>query len=204
MNDKQRHIVVFDLGGVLIDWNPRHLYRKLIDDPVAMEEFLATVCTPAWNEQQDAGRPFAEAVALLCRRFPRKSALITAYFERWGEMLGGAHDGSVEILRRLKSAGLPLYAVTNWSAETFPIAQARFDFLDWFDGIVVSGEVGVIKPDHRIFEILCERHSFQADEAVFIDDSAKNIAAAREFGMHAIKFTDSASLARDLIDLGYA
>jgi len=127
--------VVFDLGGGLIDWNPRHLFRKLFPgDPHAMEHFLATVCTPEWNLQQDLGRPFAEGIALLESQHPERAPLIEAYRERWIEMLGGAVEGCVEILAELRERGVPLYALSNWSAETFPEARARFAFLSQFRG----------------------------------------------------------------------
>jgi haloacid dehalogenase-like hydrolase len=134
--------VIFDVGGVLIDWNPRHLYRKLFDGDAddAMERFLAEVCTPEWNLRQDAGRPFAEAVAELAERFPEHADLIAAYDLRWEEMLQGAHVETVEIVRELRAQGTPLYCLTNSSTEKFPLMQRRFDVFDLFDGIVVSGE----------------------------------------------------------------
>src|SRR3984893_15686504 len=158
MAEAGRSIVVFDLGGVLIDWDPRHLYRKLFagDEP-AMEQFLETVCTHEWNRCQDAGRSFAEGARLLKAEHPDKAELIDAYGGRFGEMLSGPIAGSVEILAELKARGTPLYGLTNWSSETYKPAFERFDFLRWFQGILVSGEVGVIKPDPRIFELLFER-----------------------------------------------
>jgi 2-haloacid dehalogenase len=203
MLSASRTTVVFDLGGVLVDWNPRHLYRTLFPgDAAAMEDFLATVCTPAWNEAQDAGRSWVEATASLKSQHPEKAALIDAYFERWEEMLGGAIDGTVEILAALRRRGVPLYALTNWSAETFPFARRRFDFLGWFDGIVVSGEEGLIKPDPRIFRILLDRHGFAASDAVYIDDVARNADAATALGFHGIRFSDPAALRRELAALG--
>ncbi|MGH7124978.1 MAG: HAD family hydrolase, partial [Stellaceae bacterium] len=170
----QRSIVVFDLGGVLIDWNPRHLYRKLIDDEAAMEVFLSTVCTQAWNERQDAGRTFAEAAAILRAQHPHHAELIEAYGSRFDEMMKGPIQGSVTILETLHRRGVPLYALSNWSHETFPLAQCRFDFLNLFRGVVISGEVGVIKPDERIFRILLERHRIEPNHAVYIDDNPRN------------------------------
>ena len=194
--------VVFDLGGVLIDWNPRYLYRKLIADEATMEDFLARVCTQDWNERQDAGRPFAEGVALLQARHPDKASLIAAYFERWPEMLGGAIPGTVDLLGRLRDRGTPLYALTNWSAETFPHARERFDFLNIFQGIVVSGEVGTLKPERDFFQILFDRHGIVPDEAVFIDDAPKNVAGARAAGMRAVHFTGPEALERELARMG--
>lgn len=198
---KVRRVVVFDLG-VLIDWNPRHLYRRLFDDEEAMEAFLAGVCTPEWNQGQDAGRPIAEAVATLQASYPSQAPLIAAYYDRWPEMLAGAIDDTVAVLADLKDGGVPLYALTNWSAETFPVARERFEFLSWFDGTVVSGAVGLIKPDRRIFEHLLDTHGISADEAVFIDDSLPNVAAARAMEFAAIHFKDAGRLRADLEGLG--
>jgi 2-haloacid dehalogenase len=196
-----RSIVVFDLGGVLIDWNPRHLYRKLIADEGAMEHFLTTVCTQAWNERQDAGRTFAEAAALLCEQHPHHRDLIEAFGARFDEMMKGPIEGSVTILETLHRRGVPLYALSNWSHETFPFAQRRFDFLKLFQGMVISGHEGVIKPDPRIFRILLERHTIEPDAAVYIDDNPKNAEAARTFGIHGIHFTEPTKLRRELEDL---
>ena len=195
--------VVFDLGGVLIDWNPRHLYRKLFDgDAAAMERFLDSVCTPAWNEEQDSGRPFADAVALLVARHPEQGELIAAYDRRWDEMLAGPIDGTVAILAELKARNTPLAALTNWSAEKFPVARRRFDFLAWFDAIVVSGEVGMRKPDPRIYRHLLESRGLDAGGTLFIDDSAANVAAARALGMPALQFSAPPALRADLEALG--
>jgi 2-haloacid dehalogenase len=196
-------IAVFDLGGVLIDWDPRHLYRKLFGgDEAAMEQFLATVCTQAWNERQDAGRPFAEAAALLRAAHPGQATLIDAYGARFDEMMAGPIDGTVEILAALRRRGTALYGLTNFSAETYPLALRRFEFLGWFRGVLVSGEVGLIKPDPRIFRLLLERFAIQAAAAVFIDDRPRNVAAAEALGMRALLFTDPATLQRDLAALG--
>jgi 2-haloacid dehalogenase len=199
----QRRVVVFDFGGVLLNWNPRHLYRKLFaGDEAAMESFLANVCTPAWNERQDAGRSFADAVAELLPRHPDKAALIAAFGQRFDEMIAGPIDGTVEILAELKRTGVPRYGLTNFSAETFGPQRQRFEFLSWFDGIVVSGEEGVIKPDPRIFRILLERYRIAPEEAVFIDDSPGNAAAAVALGIHGIHFRSPELLRRELASLG--
>ena len=190
--------VVFDLGGVLIDWDPRYLYRKLLDDEAAVEEFLATVCTPEWNAEQDRGRPFAEGVAELVERHPVHAAAITAYHERWPEMLGGAVGGTVEVLAELRAAGVPVYALTNWSAETFGIARERFEFLEWFDGVLVSGEERMIKPDPAIFRLLLDRFGLDPGAAFYVDDSPANVAAADRLGFDAVRFTSPAQLRRDL------
>ena len=190
--------VVFDLGGVLIDWDPRYLYRKLLDDEATVEEFLATVCTPEWNAEQDRGRPFAEGVAELVERHPVHAAAITAYHERWPEMLGGAVGGTVEVLAELRAAGVPVYALTNWSAETFGIARERFEFLEWFDGVLVSGEERMIKPDPAIFRLLLDRFGLDPGATFYIDDSPANVAAADRLGFDAVRFTSPAQLRRDL------
>ncbi|HSK37918.1 MAG TPA: HAD family phosphatase [Actinomycetota bacterium] len=190
--------VVFDLGGVLIDWDPRYLYRKLLADEAAVEEFLATVCTPEWNAEQDRGRPFAEGVAELVERHPVHAAAITAYHERWTEMLGGDIGGTVELLAELRAACVPLYALTNWSAETFGIARERFEFLSWFDGVLVSGEERMVKPDPAIFRLLLDRFGLDPQATFYADDSPANVAAASELGFDAVRFTGPEQLRRDL------
>ena len=200
---RRRSVVVFDVGGVLLQWDPRHLYRKLFaGDDAAMEHFLGNVCTEEWNERQDAGRTFADAAAELLPAHADKAHLIHAFGRRFDEMIPGAIEETVDILRELKRGGVPLYAVTNWSAETFPSAQNRFDFLAEFDGIVVSGEEGVIKPDPRIFRILLDRYDIPAHAAVFIDDNPANAEAATNLGIHGIHFRSPQQLRRELVELG--
>ena len=196
-------LVVFDLGGVLIDWDPRHLYRKLFaGDTAAMEHFLTNVCTNEWNRGQDAGRSFAEGARLLKTAHPDKAELIDAYGARFDEMMAGPIAGSVDILAELKALGTPLYGLSNWSSETYPSAFERFEFLPWFEGILISGEVGVIKPDPRIFEFLIERFAIDPRRAVYIDDVGANVTAARAFGIHTIHFTDPSTLRAELVALG--
>jgi 2-haloacid dehalogenase len=195
--------VAFDLGGVLIDWDPRHLYRSLFDgDEEAMGRFLAEVCTPEWNARQDAGRSWRDAVDWLVERHPDHRALITAYDERWEEMLGGPIEGTVEIVAGLHRAGTRLAALSNWSAEKFPIARSRYDFLGWFDVIVISGEAGVSKPDPRIYRILLDRLGLPAESVLFIDDVQANIEAAVELGFPAIRYSDPVTLRADLAAMG--
>ena len=194
--------VVFDLGGVLIDWDPRRLYRKLLADEAAVEEFLATVCTPEWNAEQDSGRAWSEAVAVLSEAHPDQRELIAAYHERWPEMLGGPIEGTVQVLDELRRGGVRLFALSNWSAETFRLTRGRFPFLEWFDGLVVSGEEGVTKPDRRIFELLIERFGLVPAATVFVDDSAANVTAARDLGLDAVRFRDAGGLRRDLAARG--
>jgi 2-haloacid dehalogenase len=203
MAEPGRSVVVFDVGGVLIDWDPRHLYRKLFSgDERAMEDFLANVCTHDWNRCQDAGRSFAEGARLLKLQHPDKAELIDAYGTRFDEMMAGPITGAVEILAELRNRGTPLYALSNFSAETFPPALERFDFLRWFHGMVISGEVGVIKPDPRIYEITLKRFAIDPHRAVYIDDVAANADAARPFGIHGIHFTTPSALRAELVDLG--
>ena len=196
--------IVFDLGSVLIDWDPRHMYRKLIDDEAAMEEFLGEIATLRWNSYHDAGRLWSDGVAMLSAIYPEYREWIAAYIDRWEEMLKGPIEGTVQILRTLKDQGREVHALTNWSAETFPIARQKYDFLGWFEHTVVSGEERVKKPDPRIFEILLERIGRSAHECVFIDDSAANIAAADALGFRTIHFSNPDQLRIDLAAFGVA
>ncbi|HXV23981.1 MAG TPA: HAD family phosphatase [Alphaproteobacteria bacterium] len=186
--------VVFDLGGVLIDWNPRHLYRKLFDEEEAMERFLREVCSPDWIRRLDAGRSFEEGLAELMLLHPEQEPFIRAWRERWEEMLGGEISGTVALLEELHSSGMPLYALTNWSAETFPIGRRRFAFLNRFRHILISGEEGVIKPDPRIFGLLIERTGLIPERTIFVDDSQANVAAALGLGFQAIRFIGAEEL----------
>ncbi|WP_426269298.1 HAD family hydrolase [Dyella kyungheensis] len=193
--------VIFDLGNVLIGWDPRRLYRQLIEDEAQMDWFLREVCNSEWNEQQDAGRPWTEATALLRGRFPEHAELIDAYHLRWEETLVGAMEDSVALLAELRARGVRLLALTNWSQQTFPIARQRFAFLQWFEGIVVSGEERLIKPDPRIYQRLLERYAVDPSTALYIDDSARNVAAAESLGMHGWWFRGADGLREQLIEL---
>jgi 2-haloacid dehalogenase len=195
-------VAVFDLGGVLIDWNPRHLYRKLFEHEVDMEHFLANVCTTEWNLQQDAGRNFAEAGAALKREHPGYADMIDAWFERFDEMMAGPIAGTVDILSELREREVPIYALSNWSAETFGFAQRRFEFLRWFRAIFLSAEVRLVKPDPGIFQCFCERFALSPKQILYIDDLPHNVEAARRIGMHAIRFSNPASLRDELVQLG--
>lgn len=193
--------IIFDLGGVLIDWNPRYLYRKVFVDPGAMEFFLTKVCHGTWNHEQDRGRPWREAIEERVRAFPDYELEIRMYFDRWSEMLAGPVQGSVETLLSLSRARRHrLLALTNWSAETWPIARQRYEFLDVFEGILVSGEEGLAKPETAIFQLMCDRFDLVPGRTLFIDDTEKNVDAARAFGLHAIHFHHALQLREELED----
>jgi 2-haloacid dehalogenase len=191
--------LVFDLGGVLIDWDPRYLYRKIFDDEGDIDIFLSEVCNSEWNVKQDAGRALAEATAERVALFPEKKPLIEAFYDRWEEMLGGEIGETVDILRELKAKDETLYALTNWSGETFPIALQRFDFLHWFEGTLVSGVEKLAKPDPAIFHLLLNRYKLQAQDCLFIDDSKINIEAASRIGFETHHFTSAQELRQNLI-----
>lgn len=196
-------ITVFDIGGVLIDWDPRYLYRKIFDDPERMEWFLREVCTPAWNLEQDRGRPFADAIAERIALYPDHADAIRVFDERWAETVSEAIQGTVEILEALRRAKIPNYAITNFSAEKFEVACEAFPFLGKFDGIVVSGAEKLIKPDPKIYRLLLERYGLKAGDCLFIDDVPKNVEGARAVGMQAVQFTSPAQLADDLRQRGF-
>lgn len=196
--------VVFDVGNVLIRWDPRFLYRKLFPAEAEMECFLAEVCTDAWNAEQDRGRTWAEAIAERLALFPDHAPLIRAYSERWHEMVPGAVEGTVEILEGLREAGVPLYAITNFSAEKFAEAQDRFAFLRGFRDVVVSAEERLLKPDPAIYRVLLDRNGLDAGRCLFIDDSEKNVRGAEAVGMRAHHFHHAAGLAAELRALGLA
>ena len=194
--------VVFDLGGVLIDWDPRYLYRKLMAED-EIEPFLAEVGFFGWNHAQDAGGPWRDAVETLATKHPHRRELIAAFPDRFAETLGGPIDETVALLDELHRAGRArLLALTNWSSETFPVARATFGFLDSFEGIVVSGDEGVAKPDAVLFRTLIDRYSLVPHETVVIDDSAANVEAAAQLGLVAVRFTDPEQLRADLSRLG--
>jgi 2-haloacid dehalogenase len=195
--------VIFDLGGVLIDWNPKHLYRKIFKDETEMEKFLDEVCTSDWNEEQDAGRSLAEATETLVKEHPQHEENIRAYYGRWEEMLGGAIQGTVDIFKKMKASGnFKIYALTNWSSETFPIAVKRYDFLQWFDGALVSGDEKMRKPFPEFYDLLFKRYNLKPEETLFVDDNLRNIKAAEKTGMKSIHFTSSEKLKEQLEEAG--
>ncbi len=196
--------IIFDLGGVLIDWNPRYLYSQLFRTELAVDYFLERVTTFEWNEEQDAGRSIDEANQLLIGEFPEYTNEIKAYYGRWEEdMLGDAHSEVVHILHHFVNHPLyGVFALTNWSAETFPLALKKFEFLSWFEGILVSGEEGVKKPDPEIFHRMLSRFDLEARECIFIDDNLRNVEAATKFGIKGIHFKNSEQLIMQLKEKG--
>ncbi len=194
--------VVFDVGGVLLDWNPRHLYRKLFADESEMEMFLTEICSPAWHAPHDRGVSTAASCEELASRYPEYSELIWAWSRRSEEMIGGVDTGTVEVLRAVKETGLPCYALTNMEAETYPLRLRRFPFLRWFDGTVVSGQEGVAKPDPAIFTRLLDRFGLMAKTTLMIDDTQENLYAATKLGMQTIQFRSSRELRTQLESAG--
>ena len=194
--------IVFDYGNVLIDWNPRNVYRRYFPgDPEGMERFLQEINFMEWNAHQDRGRPFAEGVAILSEQFPQYADLIQAYHENWSDSIGEIYTGAIEILKQLKGAGYPLYGFSNWSAETFPLVRAKHDFFDLFDDMVISGEVGFAKPEPEIYQILLEKIGKPAQECLFIDDSLPNIQQANKIGFATIHFQSPPQLEEELKQL---
>lgn len=194
--------VVFDLGGVLIDWNPRYLYRELLDSEDEIEQFLANVCTAEWNHSIDLGRPWEDAVAELTAKHPDQQHLIEAYWKRWPEMLGGPIHESVDLMMELKARGVPLYALSNWNHETFQMAFQEFPFLRLFNGKIVSGEVKLAKPDPAIYELLLSTFKLNPRELLFIDDRRDNVQTAWDLGFNAVQFLSPRQLEKDLIEFG--
>ncbi len=193
---------MFDLGGVLLDWNPRYLYRKLFDDEAEMERFLSEVCTMEWHHAHDLGVPPEQTSPPLVAAHPEYAEQIWAWTQRTEEMLGGPIEPTVEILRALKAAGVPCYALTNMETWTYPDRRERYPFLRCFDGSVVSGFEGVAKPDPRAFELLLERFGLDPARTVFIDDSRANVEAARGVGLQAVRFESPEQLRAVLQDAG--
>lgn len=194
--------IIFDFGNVLLEWDPRNVYQHYFpNDSQGMEHFLKEVKFMEWNLQQDKGRPFAEGVAVLSEQFPHHSHLIQAYHDHWIDSVGESITGTVEILRQLKQAGYPLYGLSNWSAETFPSAREKYDFFDLLDDMVISGEVGHVKPDPEIFQILLEKIGRPAQECLLIDDSLPNIHQANKMGFATIHFESPEQLQKELKQL---
>lgn len=189
--------IVFDFGGVLIDWNPVYLYREIFDTEEEMNYFLGHVCRYDWNLLQDAGRPLAEATRILQEEHPEYREEIAMYYGRWAEMLGGTIEENVKLIKPLRKK-YKVYGLTNWSAETLPIAMKRYDFFNDLDGIVVSGAEKTVKPSPQIYRILLERYGIQAGESLFIDDNYANIETAQQLGFQTIHITDGVDLEKTL------
>lgn len=204
-HENNRHrAIIFDFGGVLVDWNPRYLYSKFFDgNEEGLQRFLDEIGFAEWNLQQDKGRPFAEGVAELSSRFPQYAELIQAYDQRWEESISGPIQPTVEILCELKEAGYPLYGLSNWSGEKFKLVRQDYEFFDWFEDILVSGEVNLAKPDERIFNLMLGRIERPAGECLLVDDSAANIRAAAHLGFQTIHFRSPEQLREELVQKGY-
>lgn len=195
--------IIFDLGGVLIDWNPRYVFHdQYFESDEKRKFFFDNICTSAWNEEQDAGRSYVEATLDLVRQFPEWEKPIRDYYGHWGQMLKDPISGTVEIFRQLKESGkYKIYALTNWHAALFDIALVRYDFLQWFDGRVVSGEEKTRKPFPEFYHRLLDRFNVSPGEALFIDDNLRNVKAAEDLGIKSIAFTDPENLSRELHQL---
>ncbi len=193
--------IVFDFGGVVIDWNPEYVYRKVFPDEKERDYFLSEVCNSAWNVQQDAGRPFSEAIREASERFPNYAKEIEMYRSCWIKMIGGAIEKNVSLLDELKK-NYCLFGLSNWSAETFPLVYEQYDFFKVFEGIVLSGEEKLIKPDEKIFRVLLSRYEIKAEQSLFIDDSIKNIEAAEALGFNVIHLMTDTDLRKELQALG--
>lgn len=195
--------IVFDLGGVLIDWNPDYVYRTIFSTDEEMKWFYDNICTPHWNEEQDAGRSIKDGTELLVKQFPEQEQNIRAFYDRWEEMLGGPIHDTVELFRTIKEGKkYRTYALTNWSAETFPVALARYDFLHWFNGRLVSGEEHTRKPFPDIYEKLVQRFNIVPEQAVYIDDNVRNLHPAAAMGFATIHFQSAQQLGNALAELG--
>ncbi|WP_294081390.1 HAD family hydrolase [Proteiniphilum sp. UBA5384] len=188
--------IIFDFGGVLIDWNPVYLYRKVFDKE-EMDWFLAHICRYEWNILQDAGRSLAEGTRILQEQYPEYKKEIAMYYGRWQEMLGGTIDENVRLIKLLKG-NYKVYGLTNWSAETIPLAVERYDFFNDLDGMVVSGEEKTIKPDPKLYRILMERYGIKAEESLFIDDNYANVETAQRLGFQTIHLTEGMNLEKNL------
>lgn len=201
---KEFDTIIWDLGGVLIDWNPHYVFTDDYFDTIEKRDyFIKKICTHDWNENQDAGYPIAKATEERVALFPEWESAIRDFYGRWEEMLGGAIEGPLEIFRQLKEKKeLKFYALTNWSAETFPIARQRFDFLQWFDGILVSGEEKLRKPFPEFYRLMLERFSINPASTLFIDDNLRNVQAAEKVGISAVHYQSSGQLKTILIEEG--
>ena len=195
--------IIFDFGGVLMDWNPRYFFKDYFNDDEKMEFFLRNIADDDWNAEQDRGRSLAEGTEILVTKFPEWETEIRAYYDNWTTMLRSDIPENVAVLRQLKHSDYELFGLTNWSAETFPYALANYDFFEIFNGkIVVSGEEKLIKPNPEIWHVLLNRYQIKAEESVFIDDNPKNIETAKNLGFITVHITEETNLAEELRELG--
>lgn len=195
--------IIFDFGGVLMDWNPRYFFKDYFNDDDKMEYFLTNIAQSEWNEEQDRGRSLTEGTDIQVQKFPDWEKELRAYYDNWHVMLKSDIPQNVEVLKKLSKTDYHLYGLTNWSEETFPYALEKYDFFQLFGGkIVVSGTEKLIKPDPKIWHLLLERYNIQASESVFIDDNPRNIEMAQSLGFHTIQVSSSTNLEQELIDLG--
>ena len=194
--------IIFDFGGVLVDWDPHRMLDAYFGSREKADWFIANICTGEWNAQMDAGKPFAQGIAELSAEYPEWSTEIQAYFDRWIEMIGGEIPGMLEVMKGLKREGYKMYGLTNWSAETFCQVRHKFEVFDQLDGMLVSGEEKMLKPDPAFFQLLVDRFNLNPAECLFIDDNQPNVDGARRFGLNAIRFKDAATLRKELITLG--
>jgi 2-haloacid dehalogenase len=201
LKSQKIEMVVFDLGGVLFDWNPRNLFKKIFKSEEKMEHFLTHICNHDWNIQQDRGRLFSEAIKERIEKFPEHENEIRAYWDRWPETLCGAMAPTVELLEDLKQAGNRLSALSNWSAETFPLIREDYDFLKNFEYILISGKEKLIKPDPAIYKLLLKRVKLKPQQCVFIDDVLVNIQGAQAVGIHGIQFHSATQVRQELENL---
>jgi 2-haloacid dehalogenase len=194
--------IVFDLGGVLVDWNPDYVYKNVFEKEEDMKWFYQNICTPDWNEEQDAGRTLNDATEFLVKKFPEHEKNIRMYYDRWEDMLGGPIHETVDVLNHLKhKTDYKLYALTNWSAETFPVALERYEFLHWFHGRLVSGEEKMRKPFTEIYELLIDRFKIDPTKAIYIDDNFRNLVPAKALGFHVIHFQSPQQFKKELTEL---
>ncbi len=193
--------IIFDFGGVLLQWDPHKLYRRYFNQPQQIDQFLKEIDFPAWNIEQDRGRPFVEGMAMLSSQFPQYDHLIHAYYDHFEDSIVGPIHGTIEILRELKRAGYPLYALSNWSAETYPRVRPQYEFFDLFNKIILSGDVKLVKPDPAIFTLTLREIHHTARECLLLDDAEANILAAKKLGFNAIHFKSPEQLRMGLLQL---
>lgn len=194
--------IVFDFGGVLVDWNPRYLFKEIFNDDEKMEYFLRNICTESWNIQQDAGRSIAEGTKLLQKQFPEEREMIQKFYDGWEVMLKDEIHENTRLLDKFNKEKYRLFGLTNWSGETFPLALDRFDFFKEFEGIVVSGDEKIVKPYDEIYLLLLDRYKIKAEDSIFIDDNLNNIKAAINLGFHTIHYTEKVNLEDQFKQLG--